>query len=56
MSQAVAGPGAAAAAPMPWTRIGALLAGAAAAAAVFRLTHPEPAIVPLVAEGDGQPA
>lgn len=28
MSQAVAGPGAAAAAPMPWTRIGALLAGA----------------------------
>jgi hypothetical protein len=28
MSQAVAGPGADAAAPMPWTRIGALLAGA----------------------------
>jgi aquaporin Z len=39
-----------------WIYLVAALAGAAAAAAVFRLTHPEPAIVPLVAEGDGQPA
>ncbi len=39
-----------------WIYLVAALAGAAAAAAVFRLTHPEPAIVPLVAEADGQPA
>jgi aquaporin Z len=39
-----------------WIYLVAALAGAAAAAAAFRLTHPEPAMVPLVAEGDGQPA
>jgi aquaporin Z len=39
-----------------WIYLVAGLAGAAAAAAAFRVTHSEPAILPLVAEGDGQPA